>query len=159
MADGIVVHNCTNHPWPRCASQTQADAPVGERSCGSIGRAQPRDDVDVPRFAEYHQYNIIVTENAVDARQWTCGTPDSRDEQPGLRPSHRLLQQHARPSDPRRVQTLHDFAAQSQPYVRGVLEEGHKVLIWTSPTRRLLPEVRDGVGAVQAFKPTKVRGS
>lgn len=25
---------------------------------------------DVPRFAEYHNYNIIITENVVDARKW-----------------------------------------------------------------------------------------
>lgn len=26
---------------------------------------------DIPRFAEYHQYNLIIIENVVDARDWT----------------------------------------------------------------------------------------
>jgi DNA (cytosine-5)-methyltransferase 1 len=25
---------------------------------------------DVPRFAEYHNYNLIIVENVVDARKW-----------------------------------------------------------------------------------------
>ena len=30
---------------------------------------------DVPRFAEVHDYNIIITENVVDARSWVMWEP------------------------------------------------------------------------------------
>lgn len=72
IADGIVVHNCTNHTLAKGVSkkkQFQPDLfgdvkidPAAERSRATMW--------DVPRFAEYHNYEIVIVENVVDASQW-----------------------------------------------------------------------------------------
>lgn len=72
VVDGIVVHNCTNHSLAKGKArkyQQQLDLfgkvtidPAEERSRATMW--------DVPRFAEYHQYRIIIVENVVDARYW-----------------------------------------------------------------------------------------
>lgn len=68
----ITSPECTNHSLAKGKSrrdQTQLDLfgkitidPAEERSRATMW--------DVPRFAEYHQYRIIIVENVVDARQW-----------------------------------------------------------------------------------------
>lgn len=70
--DGIVVHNCTNHSLAKGVKrkgQAQPDLfgeykidPAEERSRATMW--------DVPRFAERHNYNLIIVENVVDARNW-----------------------------------------------------------------------------------------
>lgn len=72
VADGIVVHNCTNHSLANGKAKknlrqlemfkTTADDPAAERSRATMW--------DVPRFAEYHHYRFIVVENVVEARSW-----------------------------------------------------------------------------------------
>ncbi len=73
IADGIVVHNCTNHSVAKGRKQVKAqlDAfakgtqdPAAERSRATMW--------DVVRFAEHHRYRIVITENVVDARAWVC---------------------------------------------------------------------------------------
>lgn len=68
----ITSPECTNHSLAKGKSrqgQWQPDLfgkvvldPAEERSRATMW--------DVPRFAEYHQYRIIIVENVVDARQW-----------------------------------------------------------------------------------------
>jgi site-specific DNA-cytosine methylase len=69
VADGIVVHNCTNHSLAKGKRRRRPDLfgngrpdPSEERSRATMW--------DVPRFAEFHDYEIIVVENVVDARVW-----------------------------------------------------------------------------------------
>lgn len=73
VADGIVVHNCTNHSVAKGRKQVKAqlDAfdsgkrdPAAERSRATMW--------DVVRFSEKHRYRIVITENVVDARAWEC---------------------------------------------------------------------------------------
>lgn len=68
----ITSPECTNHSIAKGKSkrpQYQPDLfgevkidPAEERSRATMW--------DVPRFAEYHKYNIIIVENVVDARSW-----------------------------------------------------------------------------------------
>jgi len=68
----IASPECTNHSMAKGKSrkdQMQPDLfgkvtidPAEERSRATMW--------DVPRFAEYHDYRIIIVENVVDARQW-----------------------------------------------------------------------------------------
>lgn len=60
---------CTNHSLAKGKRKvTQRDLfgngpdPAEERSRATMW--------DVPRFAEYHKYNVIIVENVVDARNW-----------------------------------------------------------------------------------------
>jgi DNA (cytosine-5)-methyltransferase 1 len=68
----ITSPECTNHSLAKGKKrkmQRQMDLfgtvkldPAEERSRATMW--------DVPRFAEYHRYNIIIVENVVDARYW-----------------------------------------------------------------------------------------
>lgn len=66
----ITSPECTNHSLAKGRSRAlqQADLfgnqpdPGAERSRATMW--------DVPRFAEYHRYNLIIVENVVDARHW-----------------------------------------------------------------------------------------
>lgn len=67
----ITSPECTNHSLAKGKPRRYYDAdlfgnvlidPSEERSRATMW--------DVPRFAEYHDYNIIVTENVVDAVKW-----------------------------------------------------------------------------------------
>ena len=66
----ITSPECTNHSLAKGVKKVGKqkglfDAPIdaqAERSRATMW--------DVPRFAEYHRYNIIIVENVVDARSW-----------------------------------------------------------------------------------------
>jgi DNA (cytosine-5)-methyltransferase 1 len=67
----VTSPECTNHSIARGKKVTQRQMdlfasgkldPAAERSRATMW--------DVPRFAEYHNYNIIILENVVDARKW-----------------------------------------------------------------------------------------
>jgi DNA (cytosine-5)-methyltransferase 1 len=67
----ITSPECTNHSLAKGVPRryyekdifgTQLIDPAAERSRATMW--------DVPRFAEYHDYNIIITENVVDAAKW-----------------------------------------------------------------------------------------
>lgn len=72
VVEGIVVANCTNHSLAKGKQRTNQRQmklwgsnepdPAEERSRATM--------FDVPRFAEYHNYNVIIVENVVDARHW-----------------------------------------------------------------------------------------
>lgn len=64
----ITSPECTNHSLAKGKSRSQ-----GPSLFDSIDDAAERSRAtmwDVPRFAEYHKYNIIIVENVVDARYW-----------------------------------------------------------------------------------------
>lgn len=71
----ITSPECTNHSLAKGKKRNNLDQeelfeayrkrkidPAAERSRATMW--------DVPRFAEYHSYNIIIVENVVDARKW-----------------------------------------------------------------------------------------
>lgn len=67
----ITSPECTNHSLAKGQKQVKAQLdlwksgqldPVAERSRATMW--------DVPRFAEYHNYDVIIVENVVDARKW-----------------------------------------------------------------------------------------
>lgn len=69
----ITSPECTNHSLAKGKKRKQAVDlftkidPAEERSRATMW--------DVPRFAEYHQYEIIIVENVVDARYWVQWEP------------------------------------------------------------------------------------
>lgn len=67
----ITSPECTNHSLAKGVKHVKKQMelfnsgkldPAAERSRATMW--------DVPRFAEYHKYNIIIVENVVDARKW-----------------------------------------------------------------------------------------
>ncbi|MFN2592335.1 MAG: DNA cytosine methyltransferase [Candidatus Dormibacteria bacterium] len=67
VADGIVVHNCTTHSLSggrrHDPNLFNPDGdPSVERSRATMW--------DVPRFAEFHQYRMVIVENVVEVRSW-----------------------------------------------------------------------------------------
>lgn len=67
----IASPECTNHSLAKGQKRKlaqhdlfvpSADDPAAERSRATMW--------DVPRFAEYHQYEIVLVENVVDAKHW-----------------------------------------------------------------------------------------
>jgi len=67
----ITSPECTNHSVAKGAKRASK-----QRSLLDAGKFDPSAERsratmwDVPRFAEYHRYNIIIVENVVDARKW-----------------------------------------------------------------------------------------
>ncbi len=62
---------CTNHSLAKGKKQIKAQLDLFDK--GIIDAAAERSRAtmwDVPRFAEYHKYQIIIVENVVDARKW-----------------------------------------------------------------------------------------
>jgi DNA (cytosine-5)-methyltransferase 1 len=81
LADGIVVHNCTNHSIAKGARRRkpQAASLFDDGPAGSDEQDRSRATMwDVCRFAEMkalqgHAYKAIIVENVVDARRWGYG--------------------------------------------------------------------------------------
>lgn len=67
----ITSPECTNHSLAKGQKQVKKQLDMFES--GKLDPAAERSRAtmwDVPRFAEYHQYNYIIVENVVDARSW-----------------------------------------------------------------------------------------
>lgn len=67
----ITSPECTNHSLAKGKKIVKAQ--LGLYDSGAIDPAAERSRAtmwDVPRFAEYHNYNLIIVENVVDARKW-----------------------------------------------------------------------------------------
>lgn len=73
VADGIVVHNCTNHSKAKGRKRTDGDQPdlFGETLPDAAAERSRATMWDVPRWAEVHQYRSIIVENVVEATKWT----------------------------------------------------------------------------------------
>ena len=65
----ITSPECTNHSVAKggLRKKPQLDMFMNEAEAAERSRATMW---DVPRFAEFHKYNIIVVENVVDAKRW-----------------------------------------------------------------------------------------
>ena len=72
VADGLVVHNCTNHSLAKGKKRkNQNQAGMFEEPLSQEAEERSRATMwDVVRFAEEHEYRIIIVENVVDARMW-----------------------------------------------------------------------------------------
>lgn len=67
----ITSPECTNHSLAKGVKRTKAQMDLF--NCGKLDPSAERSRAtmwDVPRFAEYHNYEIIIVENVVDAREW-----------------------------------------------------------------------------------------
>lgn len=67
----ITSPECTNHSLAKGQKQVKAQLDLFDK--GIIDPACERSRAtmwDVPRFAEVHNYNVIIVENVVDARKW-----------------------------------------------------------------------------------------
>jgi DNA (cytosine-5)-methyltransferase 1 len=67
----ITSPECTNHSLAK--GQKAVKAQLDMWASGKVDAAAERSRAtmwDVPRFAEYHSYRIIIVENVVDARRW-----------------------------------------------------------------------------------------
>lgn len=68
----ITSPECTNHSVAKGRSKAQQLQPdlFGHNQIDPAEERSRATMWDVPRFAEFHNYNMIVVENVVDARQW-----------------------------------------------------------------------------------------
>lgn len=67
----ITSPECTNHTLAKGVKRSTSQLEL--YNSGKLDPAAERSRAtmwDVPRFAEYHQYNLIIVENVVDAREW-----------------------------------------------------------------------------------------
>lgn len=60
---------CTNHSQAKGVKRVRQSESLFERPDDAAERSRAT-MWDVPRFAEHHQYKIIITENVVDAAKW-----------------------------------------------------------------------------------------
>lgn len=67
----IASPECTNHSLAKGKPKPKKQFNIFDDQINSAENERSRATMwDVPRFAEYHDYNIIVTENVVDAKRW-----------------------------------------------------------------------------------------
>lgn len=68
----VTSPECTNHSIAKGQSKRRQWQPdlFGETKIEAAEERSRATMWDVPRFAEYHNYNLIIVENVVDARQW-----------------------------------------------------------------------------------------
>lgn len=65
----IASPECTNHSLAKGKGKTRKQLNMFETQKQAEDRSRAT-MWDVPRWAEYHDYNIIITENVVDAKRW-----------------------------------------------------------------------------------------
>jgi DNA (cytosine-5)-methyltransferase 1 len=67
----ITSPECTNHSLAKGKKQLKAQMQLFEKGIMDPSAERSRATMwDVPRFAEYHDYEVIIVENVVDARKW-----------------------------------------------------------------------------------------
>lgn len=157
----VTSPECTNHSIAKGSKRRRkqmslfGDAkidPSAERSRATMW--------DVPRFAEFHGYNIIVVENVVDARDWVMWDAwimamDS------LGYDYQIVYFNSQFAhlDPTAVTSLHDFAPQSRDRMYVVFhKKGNHAPDLDFRPKAHCPHCDRIIGAKQVFKPTpKVR--
>lgn len=71
VADGIVVHNCTNHSVAKGVKREIGQLSLFEAQKLDPAAVRSRATMwSVPEYAEHHNYDLIIAENVVDARKW-----------------------------------------------------------------------------------------
>lgn len=112
----ITSPECTNHSVAKGVKRRQRQMHLWEKHPVDSSAERSRATMwDVVRFAEFHRYHIIVTENVVDARHWLLweawiGAMDA------LGYAHHVVYLNSMFAhlDPAAVRSLHDFAPQSR---------------------------------------------
>lgn len=66
----IASPSCTNHTGAKGVPRSHQQADLWGKKPDAGAERSRATMWDVPRFAEYHQYELIVVENVVEARQW-----------------------------------------------------------------------------------------
>ena len=68
----ITSPECTNHSLAKGVKRKyqQTNTLFGDLTIDPAAERSRATMWDVPRFAEYHKYNLIIVENVVEARQW-----------------------------------------------------------------------------------------
>jgi len=67
----ITSPECTNHSLAKGKKYVRQQIEMYEKGTLDPSAERSRATMwDVPRFAEYHKYNLIIVENVVDARKW-----------------------------------------------------------------------------------------
>lgn len=155
----VTSPECTNHSLAKGAKRRRAQLHLWEKEVIDPSAERSRATMwDVPRFAEFHQYNIIVTENVVDARQWLLWDAWIHAME-SLGYEHHIVYFNSMFAhlDPRKVQSLHDFAPQSRDRMYVVFwKKGNPPPNLDFNPRAYCPQCEKEVGAVQVFKHTKV---
>lgn len=154
----ITSPECTNHSVAKGAARRRKQLHLWEKEIVDPAAERSRATMwDVPRFAEYHQYNVIVTENVVDARQWILWDAwiHAMDS---LGYDYHIVYFNSMFAhlDPRRVQSLHDFAPQSRDRMYVVFwRKGNPRPDLDFRPRAYCQVCEKEIGAVQAWKRTK----
>ena len=112
----ITSPECTNHSVAKGVKRRQRQMHLWEKNPVDTSAERSRATMwDVVRFAEFHRYNVIVTENVVDARHWLLweawvGAMDA------LGYAHHVVYLNSMFAhlDPAAVRSVHDFAPQSR---------------------------------------------
>lgn len=112
----ITSPECTNHSIAKGARRRKKQLHLWDREQIDPSEERSRATMwDVPRFAEYHDYNVVVVENVVDARAWVMWDAwihamDSLGYDYQIIYFNSMFA-HLHPAS---VQSLHDFAPQSR---------------------------------------------
>lgn len=154
----ITSPECTNHSVAKGARRRRKQMHLWEKEVIDPSAERSRATMwDVPRFAEWHDYNIIVTENVVDARQWIMW--DSWiHAMDSLGYDHHIVYFNSMFShiDPRNIQNPHDFAPQSRDRMYVVFwKKGNTPPDLDFRPHAYCPTCDKEIGAVQVFKQTK----
>jgi DNA (cytosine-5)-methyltransferase 1 len=155
----ITSPECTNHSLAKGVKRRQKQLHLWEKDVIDPSAERSRATMwDVPRFAEVHQYNIIVTENVVDARQWLLWDAWIH-AMTSLGYDYHIVYFNSMFAhlDPNTVQSLHDFAPQSRDRMYVVFwKKGNVKPNLNFNPRAYCSSCDAEVAAVQVFKSTKV---
>jgi len=112
----VTSPECTNHSVAKGAARRRKQLHLWEKEVIDPSAERSRATMwDVPRFAEYHDYNVIVAENVVDARHWIMWDAwILAMDKLGYDYHIVYLNSQFAHLDPRTVRTTHDFAPQSR---------------------------------------------
>lgn len=110
----ITSPECTNHSIAKGSRRRTAQLHLWEKPDPAEERSRAT-MWDVPRFAEFHDYRLIIVENVVDARAWvTWDAWIHAMDSLGYDYQVVYLNSMFAHLDPTQVQSLHDFAPQSR---------------------------------------------
>lgn len=149
---------CTNHSIAKGSRKRKKQLSLFDKQKLDPSAERSRATMwDVPRFCEYHDYNIVVVENVIDARDWVMWDAwilamDS------LGYDYQIVYFNSQFAhlDPTAVTSLHDFAPQSRDRMYVVFhKKGNHVPDLDFRPKAHCPNCDQIIGARQVFKPTR----
>lgn len=145
----ITSPECTNHSIAKGKKRVQAQLDMYDKGILDAAAERSRATMwDVPRFAEYHNYNAIIVENVVDARRWVMFDA-------WLMAMHSLGYEH-------QIVYLNSQHAQPTPQSRDRMyvvfnKKGNKKPDLEIRPKAWCPKCEKDIHAVQAWKKPNVR--